>query len=289
MLQDFAGRVAVVTGAASGIGLALSLRLAAEGMRVVMADIEEPALTATAARVRATGAPVLDWVVDVSDDLAVARFAADVIATWGAPHLLCNNAGVGGGWAPSWTATRKDWEWMLGVNLYGVVNGVRAFLPAMLDRGEQGHVVNTSSVAGLMTGPGQVYDVTKHAVQRFTEGMWYELHAASAPVGVSALCPGIVATRINTGTRNRPSRLTDGDRLPEGMLEALAEMDAHYGKVGMPADEVADAVVRAVRQDRFYILTHPGVKDLVRMRADAIGTELRPPDLPERFQFKPHH
>ncbi len=280
MLKTFGGKVAVVTGAASGIGLALSRRLAAEGMRVAMADIEAPALRAAADELRSSGAAALDRVVDVSDEVAVDAFATQVLAEWGAPHLLCNNAGVGGGWAPSWAATRKDWDWMLGVNLYGVVNGVRAFLPAMLEAGDEGHVVNTSSVAGLMTGFGDVYGVTKHAVQRFTEGLWYDLQTARAQIGVSALCPGIVATRINTGERNRPPRLSDdGASMDVAFFE---EMDGRYAEIGMAPEEVADAVVAAVREDRFYILTHPWVKDLVRVRAEAIAGETRPPERPGR-------
>jgi NAD(P)-dependent dehydrogenase (short-subunit alcohol dehydrogenase family) len=280
MLVQLGGRVAVVTGAASGIGLALSRRLAAEGMRVAMADIEAPALAGAAAELRASGASILDRVVDVSNDSSVSDFAAEVMDNWGVPHLVCNNAGVGGGWAPAWSATPKDWDWMLGVNLYGVVNGVRAFLPAMLDGGDEGHLVNTSSVAGLMTGPGDVYGVTKHAVQRYTEGLWYELQARGGRVGISALCPGIVATRINTGFRNRPSHLVEDGRPPMANVALFEEMDARYAEAGMPPDDVAGAVVEAVRQDRFYILTHPGVKDLVRLRAEAIVKGVQPPERP---------
>ncbi len=279
MLQAFGGKVAVVTGAASGIGLALSRRLAAEGMRLALADIEAQALAGAAGALRKSGAEILDRVVDVSDDAAVDAFATEVLRDLGVPQLLCNNAGVGGGWAPMWAATRKDWDWMMGVNLYGVVNGVRAFLPAMLKAGDEGHVVNTSSVAGLTTGPGEVYGVTKHAVQRFTEGLWYDLRARDERIGVSAVCPGIVATRINTGARNRPAPSGVNGQSPED-LALFEAMDARYAEIGMAPEEVAEAIVAAVRDNRFYVLTHPWVKDLVWARADAVAGETRPPELP---------
>lgn len=252
-------------------------RFAREGMRLALADISGGELAAVATSLRQGGAEVFDEALDVSQDAAVQAFAASVIARLGVPHLLCNNAGVGGGWSPSWSASEADWNWMLGVNLYGVVNGVRAFLPPMLENGEPGHVVNTSSVAGLMTGPGQVYGVTKHAVQRFTEGLWYELQEMGARVGVSALCPGIVATRINSAARNRPSHLIEEGRSPREGIELFEEMDRRYAEIGMQPEAVVDLVVDAVREGRFYILTHPWVKELVAQRAEAIADGMAPP------------
>lgn len=277
MLTSFAGRVGVVTGAGSGIGLAMARRFAGEGMKLALGDIDGPALASVADDLRAEGADVFERAVDVSDESSVDVFAGAVISHYGPPHLLCNNAGVGGGWSPLWAATRKDWDWMLGVNLYGVVHGVRAFLPAMLARGEEGHVVNTSSVAGLMTGRGQVYGVTKHAVQRYSEGLYYDLRDLGSSVGVSTVNPGIVATRINTAARNRPPRTLEAGSTGLENFEVFEEMDRRYNEFGMRPEVVADMVAEAVKEDRFYVLTHPEVLDAVKRRADSIAEGVLPP------------
>ena len=282
MLTSLPGRVAVVTGAGSGIGRALARRLAGEGMQLALADVEPAALEQIAQELLAAGAEVLAYVVDVADEVAYNGFAEAVLARWNTVHLLCNNAGVGGGWSPIWAATRTDWDWMLGVNLYGAVHGLRAFIPAMLAAGEEGHVVNTSSVAGLMTGPGQVYDVTKHAVQRLSEGLWYDLQGLGSKIGVSAVCPGIVATQINTAARNRPASLVEPGRSIQGEVEYFRAMDAEYAAIGMPPEQVADLIVDAVRDNTFYVLPHPWIKDLVRTRAEAVCEQTRPPQVHTR-------
>ena len=281
MLSTFEDRVAVVTGAATGIGLAMARRFAAEGMRLALGDIDADSLSSAARELRSRGTEVIECAVDVSDEASVDVFAQMVMADWGPPHLLCNNAGVGGGWWPLWTATRMDWDWMLGVNLYGVVHGVRAFLPAMLEGGQEGHVVNTSSVAGLLTGRGEVYGITKHAVQRYSEGLWYDLREVGSSIGVSALCPGIVATRINTAARNRPAHLIEEGRSARENVEFFEAMDRRYAEIGARPEVIADKVVEAVAEDRFYILTHPEIEvgTLVQHRAEAIAAGLRPPNL----------
>lgn len=269
-----------MTGAASGIGLALAQRLANEGMDLAIADIEGGALVAAEAELRGTGVRVLAVQLDVADEASVEGFAASALGAFGPPALLCNNAGVGGGWSPIWTATRKDWDWMLGVNLMGVVHGIRAFLPAMIEGGEEGHVVNTSSVAGLMTGPGQVYGVSKHAVTRLTEGLWYDLEAIGSRIGVSVLCPGIAATRINTAARNRPSHSFDEGRSIDENRALFEAMEERYLATGMPPAEVADILLGAVREGRFYVFTHDWVLGSIERRTAAILDGMQPPTLP---------
>jgi len=206
-MREFAGKVAVVTGGASGIGFALAERFAAEQMRVVLADVEAAALARAAATLRAQGATVLAVQTDVADGASVEALARQSYATFGAVHILCNNAGVSLG-GPLWLASEADWSWLLGVNLWGVVHGLRAFLPRMLAGGEAGHVVNTSSLSGLIAPPGGgVYAASKFAVVGLTESLAQELAASGAPIGVSLLCPAGVATAIMDAERNRPAGL----------------------------------------------------------------------------------
>ncbi|HVF33656.1 MAG TPA: SDR family NAD(P)-dependent oxidoreductase [Acidimicrobiales bacterium] len=279
-MEELEGRVAVVTGAASGIGRALIDRFAAAGMRVVLADVEEEALDKAEAEVAGTGAETLAVVTDVSSRASVDALAAAVDDRFGATHVLCNNAGVSGGMGALWETTDKDWAWVLGVNLMGVVHGIQAFVPGMVARGEPGHVVNTASVLGLATGGGSIYGVSKHAVTRLTEGLWYDLQAAGAPIGVSVLCPGMIATNIIGSGRNRPADLQN-EGGPAGGPEVEQRMRfVHdlFAKEGMPPGEVAEMVHDAVRRDRFYILTHPDAeKETVRARMEAILGEQSPP------------
>ena len=279
-MEDFRGKTAVVTGAASGIGRGLATRFAAEGMRVVMADVEAEALEKAAAELEADGAEVLTVVTDVSDRASVDALAAATIDRFGPPNVLCNNAGVsGGGGGAIWETTDKDWAWTVGVNLMGVVHGIQAFVPAMVASGEQGHIVNTSSILGLATGGGSIYGVTKHAVTRLTEGLWYDLQAAGAPIGVSVLCPGLIATNIISSARNRPDHLRN-DIDAATAAEAAKRMDAmqnFFLNEGMPPSEVAAIVVDAIRNQRFYVLTHPDLLDRVEHRLQAILDGTAPP------------
>lgn len=267
-MEELSGKVAVVTGAASGIGLAMATNFLADGMSVVMADVESAALDAAASAL--DPAKVLPVVCDVSDMAQIESMRDQALERFGAVHVVCNNAGVAGG-GPIWTQTRADWDWVLGVNLFGVINGITAFTPLLIEQGE-GHIVNTASVAGLISMPwGGTYNVSKHGVVTLSETLWADLQIAGATnVGVSVLCPGWVQTRIHESGRNRPG--IDGGAPPEA-TEEQAAMAAHVGSLiaeGLNPRQVADMVVDAVRTDRFYILTHPHWNGLISDRYDRI-------------------
>jgi len=270
-MDELAGKVAVVTGAASGIGFALSERFAAQGMALVLADIEADALDAAAARLP-TETEVLTVVCDVSDAEQVDALRDAAVARFGTVHIVCNNAGVAGG-GPIWAQTRADWDWVLGVNLFGVINGITAFTPLLIDQGE-GHIVNTASIAGMISMPwGGTYNVSKHAVVTLSETLYADLQLAGASgVGVSVLCPGWVQTRIHESGRNRPTG-PDGERV-EPSEEAKA-LQAHIGSLiaeGLNPRQVAELVLQAVRDDRFYVFTHPTWMGLIADRFDRILT-----------------
>ncbi len=270
-MDDFAGKVAVVTGAASGIGLALSRRFAAEGMKVVMADVEAPVLAAAVAGLRASGAEAIGVLTDVSKAEAVDALAQTALATFGKVHIVCNNAGViGGAVGPGgvlWEATLKDWQWMVGVNFWGVVNGVRAFVPILLRQDEPAHIVNTGSIAGLQLA-NACYGITKHAVVALSESLYIQLKQRQAPIGVSVLCPDSVNTKIFEGDRNRPAELRNDVEPPEEALgiRPLAWMQEH----GMDPALVADKALQAIKNNRLYVLTHEGNEELVRLRMETI-------------------
>jgi NAD(P)-dependent dehydrogenase (short-subunit alcohol dehydrogenase family) len=275
-MQRFRDRVAVVTGAASGIGLALAERFAAEGMKVVMADVETTALEAAAATVRAAAPAVLAVRTDVSRAEDVDRLARETYAAFGAAHIVCNNAGVAVIGAVH-EQTLADWQWVLGVNLWGVIHGVHAFLPRMLAGGDEGHFVNTASMAGLTTAPFMsIYDVTKHGVVALSESLYKELELSAAPVGVSVVCPGLINTSIMRSARNRPLELADeGKAGPAAQAFAQGLSDRLTG--GYPPSEVADQVVRGIRHRRFYIVpAQAEVRQWATVRAQDI-IELRNP------------
>jgi NAD(P)-dependent dehydrogenase (short-subunit alcohol dehydrogenase family) len=286
-MKELGGKVAVVTGAASGIGKSLATRFAAEGMKVVLADVEEAPLAAVAAELEAAGRAVLAVPTDVTSGAAVTALAARAVERFGAVHVVCNNAGVGGAAGPLWTLTEADWTWTLGVNLWGVIHGIRAFVPGMIAQGE-GHVVNTASIAGLLSpasmGP---YVATKHAVVSLSEVLARDLETAGAAVSVSVLCPGFVRTRIAESQRNRPAHLTDpvGEkRGAEG--SAAAGMVRGLVEAGTSPDEVAERVVEAIRERRFYILPHPELTVAVKYRLEDI-LKNRYPRLPPRPEDAP--
>jgi NAD(P)-dependent dehydrogenase (short-subunit alcohol dehydrogenase family) len=259
------GRVAVVTGAASGIGYALSERFAAEGMRVVMADIEEPALAEAADLLAGRGAEVLPVPTDVSRDDQVDALRDRALEAFGAVHVVCNNAGVSGIGRPIWEMTKRDWEWVLGVNLWGVINGVRAFVPVLLEQ-DAGHVVNTASLAGVTTGILGPYSVTKHGVVALSEGLHFQLAQRGASVHVSVLCPGWVRTRIGESDRNRPSDVEPSPALDPNVAEGFRLML----EGGMEPSAVAGHVVDGIRANRFYLLTHPEMSEGIRRRAEEV-------------------
>ena len=267
-MQDFAGRVAVVTGGASGIGLGLARRFGAEGMRVVIGDIEVAALDAAVAELAGAGVEVEGVVTDVSDPAQVQALADAAVARFGGVHVVCNNAGVGSG-GLSWETTTETWEWVLGVNLWGVINGIRAFVPLLMQQ-DAGHIVNTASIAGLVAGPFMgPYNASKHAVVALSETLLHELAMSAAHVHVSVLCPGWVNTRIGESARNRPDRGEGGADLGAG-LSLLQGVLAR----GMAPEAVAEQVLAAVRAERFWILTHDGEADgwvdAVNRRAQAL-------------------
>jgi NAD(P)-dependent dehydrogenase (short-subunit alcohol dehydrogenase family) len=277
-VKNFRGRVAVVTGAASGIGLALAERFAAEGMKVVMADIEAGALATASERVRRQGAAVLPIRVDVSQPGDVERLAEETYAAFDAAHVVCNNAGVAVIGATH-EHTLADWQWVINVNLWGVIHGVRAFLPRMLAGGDEGHVVNTASMAGLTTAPFMsVYDVTKHGVVALSESMYKELALSGAPIGVSVVCPGLIDTNIMRSSRNRPENLGEEGKAGP-MAQAFGQSLSDRLAGGYPPSEVADQVVAGIRDGRFYIVpAQPDVKSNIAIRANDL-LELRNPTL----------
>jgi NAD(P)-dependent dehydrogenase (short-subunit alcohol dehydrogenase family) len=265
-VEDLLGKVAVVTGAASGIGLALTRALLAQGAKVVMADIEVDALEAASVGL-GSDAEVLTMVCDVSDPVQVEALRDAAVARFGTVHVVVNNAGVSSA-GPVWTQSLEDWQWVLGVNLYGVVNGIRTFAPLLIEQGE-GHIVNTASMAGLTSPPFMsTYNVSKHAVVTLSETLFADLALAGASgVGVSVLCPGWVRTRIHEAARNRPgSPDPDVDGPTAGFGDFVGALIAD----GLDPDDVADQVIDAILTRRFYILTHPDWMPMITGRVDRI-------------------
>jgi NAD(P)-dependent dehydrogenase (short-subunit alcohol dehydrogenase family) len=266
------GKVAVITGAGSGFGRELALLCAAEGMHLALADIDRAGLEATQALLPG-GAQALLQHCDVSRPESVEALAGQTYARFGAAHLLFNNAGVAVA-GPTWTTTRADWQWVLGVNLMGVVHGVQSFVPRMLEQGDVCHVVNTASVAGLLSVPASsVYCVSKHGVVTLSECLHHELRAANAKIGVSVLCPAYVNTGIADAARHRPSELADANPLAAS-YEARVRKAVRSGKLS--AADIARATLDAVKANRFYILTHPAIKPAIEARLRDIVDERAP-------------
>jgi NAD(P)-dependent dehydrogenase (short-subunit alcohol dehydrogenase family) len=276
-MQQLRDRVAVVTGAASGIGLALCERFAAEGMRVVLADVEERALGAAAEALAQTGAKTLAVRTDVTSAESVDALAARAFEAFGGVHVVCNNAGVGGDAVPCWEQTLANWKWVLDVNLWGVIHGIRSFVPRMLQQGDEGHVVNTASMAGHISVPMfSPYHASKFAVVTLSETLHFELALTGARLRASVLCPGFVKTRIMESDRNRPSALqTPGRKISEGERNFLSAYQEFVG-AGIPPTEVAGRVVDAIRAERFWIFPHPDALDAARTRMDSVLTQQNP-------------
>lgn len=269
--MQFEGKTAFITGAASGIGLALAEKAASERMNVVLADIEEEALERAVRRleerqVRALGVRVDTMVAD-----AVSAAAERAIAEFGRVHLVFNNAGVASTRSAGkalWEVPDRDWDWVMGVNFYGVLYGIRAFVPHMLEHGEASHIVNTASLAGVLPGGG-TYGVSKHAVLALTEGLQRDFADRGANINASVLCPGFVNTNIHRAERNRPAAASTDSANPELEQQGTALMGDLLSHGKQPA-EIADIVFQSIREQRFYILPHPAWDEFVRSRVEQI-------------------
>jgi NAD(P)-dependent dehydrogenase (short-subunit alcohol dehydrogenase family) len=268
--MDTSGRVAVITGGASGIGRGIARAFAGAGMRLVLADLDDAMLASTVDELSAGGAEVIGQRCDVAQLESVEELASVALARFGAVHVLCNNAGVVKR-AQTWALTEDDWRWVLDVDLWGVIHGVRAFVPRMLAQGQGGHIVNTASMAGLLPFSSLgAYCVAKSGVVALSEVLQLDLEAEGSDIGVSVLCPGFIATRITESGRNRPGSLADtadAPNVPRTSANVQPTMDA---------DEVADEVVEAVKTSRFWILTHGAYGPVIEERAAGIGADGRP-------------
>ena len=282
MTHPLQGKTAVLTGAGSGFGLECARIGAQLGMRLVLVDVQQDALDKAAAEIAAHGVPVLARRVDVSNAADMAQLAQEVKARFGAPHLVFNNAGVGAG-GLVWENSVADWEWVLGVNLWGVVHGVRLFTPMMLEAAKadpayHGHIVNTASMAGLLTPPNMgIYNVSKHAVVALTETLYQDLQLVSDQVSASVLCPYFVPTGISQSHRNRPVDLA-AQKPTASQLIGQAQSDKAVGSGKVSAAEVAQKVFDAVASGQFYIYSHPQALGHVQSRMEAMVQGHNPPD-----------
>jgi NAD(P)-dependent dehydrogenase (short-subunit alcohol dehydrogenase family) len=281
MISDFKGKTAVITGAGSGFGLASARIGASLGMQLVLIDVQQDTLDAANAELQAAGAQTLVFRLDVSNAAQMEAMADSVKSRWGAPHLVFNNAGVGSG-GLIWENTTQDWDWVLGVNLMGVVHGVRLFTPMMLeaaaqDAAWQGHIVNTASMAGLLNPPNMgVYNVSKHAVVALSETLYQDLRLVTGQIGASVLCPYFVDTGISQSFRNRPADMDGNPTRSQKVQHAMISKAVASGKVS--AGEVAQLVFDAVARNQFYIYSHPKAIGAVQTRLEDILQARNPTD-----------
>jgi NAD(P)-dependent dehydrogenase (short-subunit alcohol dehydrogenase family) len=283
-MKDYSGKVVVITGAASGFGREFARIAAKLGMKLALADVQADALAATVDELKAAGAEVFGEKTDVSRGDDVERLAHRTLDTFGGVHLLFNNAGVGV-FGPVWENSVKDWEWVLGVNLWGVIHGVRVFTPIMLAQGAAGHIVNTASVAGLVTPQLMgVYNTSKHAVVALSESLFHDLRVVGSQIGVSVLCPAFVPTGIGEAHRHRPADLVDDAPPTAAQQAARAAMDKAIASGRMTAEQVAEMTFDAIREKRFYVVTHPKMLASIELRMQDI-VQLRNPSDP--YTYKP--
>ncbi len=285
-MKEFKDKVAVITGSASGIGLGIARRAVKEGMKVVLADIEKDALNQAEEELKSSGAEVISVLTDVSKLEDIEKLAQKAFDTFGEVHLLCNNAGVA---APGalWECILSDWKWVIGVNLWGVINGIQTFLPRMIQQDNEYHIVNTSSMAGLMHGDGTngIYSVTKQAVVALSESLRasFANPIMGSKIGVSVLCPGIVNTKITNSERNRPAEFCGPDYIPSfdriiknhPEIEKLVRGAPKLWEKGTPPDQSGDIVFEAIKNNIFYIFTEVGIvwKHGMKFRFDGIWND----------------
>lgn len=289
-MKNFSGRVSVITGAASGFGREFARVGAQLGMRLVLADVQKEGLAETAAELEAQGVQVITQICDVRKGEQVEALARATMTSFGAVHLVFNNAGVGAG-GLVWESTQADWEWVLGVNLWGVIHGVRVFTPLMLacakdDPEYEGHIVNTASMAGLLNPPTMgVYNVSKHAVVSLTESLYHDLSLVEAPIGASVLCPYFVQTGISQSHLHRPddAQSTSAPTVSQQVSQAVLEKAVASGKVS--AAEVAQRTFDAIRDQQFYIYSHPAALGNVQRRMEDIVMGRNPGD---PYEAAPH-
>ena len=275
-MKDFNGKVAVITGAASGFGREFARIAASLGMKLVLADIQEQALQAVAAEFPDT--EVLALRTDVSKQADMEALAEQAFARFGAANLLFNNAGVGAG-GFVWENSAADWEWVLGVNLWSVIHGIRLFVPRMLAQGDECHIVNTASVAGLLSAQTMgVYNVSKHAVVTLSETLFQDLRIANANIGVTVLCPAFVATGIANSERNRPAEFQNTGTLTESQKLAAAQTQKAVTSGRISPAEVAEKTFQCIRDGQFYCFTHPRILDSVELRLQDILAQRNPTD-----------
>jgi NAD(P)-dependent dehydrogenase (short-subunit alcohol dehydrogenase family) len=273
-MKELKGKVAAVTGAASGLGRSMALAFAAEGMDLALADVDEVNLSSVQDEVLSKGVRAITLKVDVSNAQQIEAFRDQTLTRLGGVHVVCNNAGVSPLGAV-WENTTADWQWILGVNLWGVIHGVRAFAPHLIAQ-DEGHIVNTASVSGLISPPGSgAYNVTKHGVVALSESLHHDLRERNSRVGVSVLCPAYVPTGIVDSERNRPADLPAAPKSEQTRArEAMLRKAVRSGKVS--ADKVAQAVIAAIREERFYILTHPRIKGAIQARMEDVLNDRAP-------------
>ncbi|MBU6315384.1 MAG: SDR family NAD(P)-dependent oxidoreductase [Acidobacteria bacterium] len=274
-MEQLAGKVAVITGGGSGIGRALARRFAAEGMKVVLADVNEASMRMVEAELAEGGTEVLPVLCDTSLEPSVHALAQATLERFGAAHVLCNNAGVAGNGDP-WAGPMSAWEWVMGINVYGVVHGIRAFLPIMTDQGE-GHIVNTASMAGLVALPGAAaYNASKHAVVAISEGLFLELKNTGSAVSCSVLCPGFVRTNLMVGQQWQDRLGTPPPATGNPVGKMIEDLLTQGVETGVDPDGIAAQVADAVKSDRFWILTHPEMRDAPVARMQRAAAQENP-------------
>jgi NAD(P)-dependent dehydrogenase (short-subunit alcohol dehydrogenase family) len=280
-MKNVTNRIAVVTGAASGIGRGIAQSLAEAGMKVVLSDVEEERLACTCEELRALGADVHAVVADVSKHDQVTALAQETLRHYGAVHVLCNNAGVSPALPPSWNASIQDWNWILGVNLMGVVHGIRTFIPIMIEQGEEAHIVNTASLAGLTYSANTVYTVSKFGVVGLSETIQLELAQYGHKIRVSVLCPAWVNTNLLHSERNRPTDLSPSAPVTKDPIhQAISDWVVDQVANGLDPRAVGDQVLQAILRERFYVLTHPEWQPLIEHRMKTLLNGANPTQVP---------